>query len=102
MNKLFLNAFFILGIVALSGALFFGATHHYWTAGLCLVICLVTLLDQQKELKAKRLAALLRLKRLRRYKVRSAIKSWTDFYNRFQLEHGTRRKKAQYLKKSTL
>jgi len=51
MNKFFLYAFSILGIVALSGALFFGATHHYWTAGLCLMICLVIYQDQKKELK---------------------------------------------------
>jgi len=51
MNKFFLYAFSILGIVALSGALFLGATHHYWTAGLCLVISTVIRQDAKKELK---------------------------------------------------
>lgn len=37
----FFWAFLIVGIVALTAAVFYDATHHYSTAGLCAIVALV-------------------------------------------------------------
>lgn len=41
MNKLFTYLFAVLGISALIAALFFGATHHFFTSAICSILYIV-------------------------------------------------------------
>lgn len=47
MNKLFAVAFATLGVCALCGAIFYGATWHYGTTVMCLVLVVVIYLENK-------------------------------------------------------
>lgn len=50
----FFWAFLILGIIALIGAIFYDAPHHYWTASLCGVVALVNAREFKKFKQSKK------------------------------------------------
>lgn len=50
-NYFFFGVFVLLGFASLIGALFFGATWHYWTAALCALIAILFFDDIKKTQK---------------------------------------------------
>lgn len=50
----FFWAFLIVGIVALVSAIFYDATHHYSTAGLCAIVALVNAREFKKFKQSKK------------------------------------------------
>ncbi|PKO97047.1 MAG: hypothetical protein CVU12_01910 [Bacteroidetes bacterium HGW-Bacteroidetes-7] len=53
-NKFFFVAFALIGLLALVGALFLGASHQYYTAALCGIACLGLYNEIRKESSSKR------------------------------------------------
>jgi hypothetical protein len=49
LDKFCIVIFGLIGIIALIGAMFFGAHHHYVTCVLCAIMVWVSILDIRKE-----------------------------------------------------